>query len=269
MLLLPCPTPILRKGDNLAAAIAHAVALRTGDIIAVSSKAVATTEGAAIDLTALSPSPDAVRYARATGRSAPFLQAVLDETERLHGTVRGTCPGALLTEVRPAGFPGGTILAANAGLDQSNIEEGFAIGWPRDPVASALELRRRLESSPTAPLPSPGEGMGMGEKRHVAVIITDSACRPRRRGVTAFALACAGIDPLQNEQGRRDLFDRELRITTEAVADQLATAANFLMGNAGQSVPVAVIRDHGIPFTNFIGWVPGIEPEEDLFRGLI
>ena len=71
------------------------------------------------------------------------------------------------------------------------------------------------------------------------------------------------------QKGKQDLFGKELKITTEAIADQLATAANTLMGNASQSTPIVIIRDHGIPLSDFAGWVPGIEPSADLFRGIL
>ena len=71
------------------------------------------------------------------------------------------------------------------------------------------------------------------------------------------------------QKGKQDLFGKELKITTEAIADQLATVANTLMGNASQATPVVIIRDHGLPFSDLAGWVPGIEPSEDLFRGIL
>jgi F420-0:gamma-glutamyl ligase len=151
----------------------------------------------------------------------------------------------MLTELKPEGFPSGVLLAANAGLDESNVESGYCIGWPGDPLTSIKKLRKAL---------------------HAAVLITDSTCRPRRQGVTALALVVSGFHPLRSLIGTRDLFGRDLRMTQEAVADQLATAANMLMGNAGESVPAVIIRNHGIAFTDYEGWVPGIAPEADLFR---
>lgn len=248
MLLLPLHTRLLQKGDDLATILHKSADFATGDILVISSKAVATVEGAAIDLQKITPSKDAERWSTTCGRSRAFCQAVLEETVRLHGVVTGTCPGALLTELRPEGLREGTIFAANAGLDQSNVEDGFAIGWPRDPVASVRKLR---------------EEFAMG------IILSDSCCIPRRRGVIAHALALSGMDPLFSEIGNTDLFGKPLRITIEARADQLATAANILMGNAGQGVPAVIIRDHGLPLSNYEGWVPGIEPEEDLFQNII
>lgn len=247
MYILPIRTPILHAGDDVAAILSHSFSFRTGDILCVSSKAVATAEGVRIDLRSLTITPDARSSAASMGLSSAFVQAVIDEAARLRGRIVGHCPGALLTEVRPIGSDG-EMLVPNAGLDQSNVSEGSAIGWSHDPVASARALSRRLG---------------------VPVILTDSCCVMRRRGVTAFALCCCGIDPLRSEIGRDDLFGKPLRITVEAVADQLACAANAVMGNAAQCTPAAVIRGHGIPRSDFCDWVPCMGRKEDLFSCLL
>jgi coenzyme F420-0:L-glutamate ligase len=247
MEILPIKTPILHPGDDIVALLYKEV--RAGDIIVVSSKAVATVENAFVSLRDIPASAEAKELARVTGRSAEFCHAVLRETKRMQGKVVGSAPGAVLTEVRPEGLTSGSILIANAGLDESNAPRETAIGWPKDPVASLERLRSGHTDS--------------------ALIMTDSCVHPRRSGVTAFALAVTGLDPLQSMKGEKDLFGRALRITTEAIADQLATAANFVMGNAGQAIPAAIIRDHGVALSDWSGWVPGIEPEEDLFQGVL
>lgn len=252
--LIAIPTPLLHAGDDLAAILAEQAELRDGDILVVSSKAVATTEGAAIDLNAIEPGAEANDLSKRCGHSPAERQALLDETERMHGHVVGTCPQAVLTELKPAGLMQGSILAATAGLDHSNTPQGTLIGWPKDPVASVGRLRRELRKATGA---------------DVAVILSDSCCRPRRLGVTAIALTVSGIDPIADMRGERDLFGKPLQMTQEARADQLATSANILMGNAGQSTPAVIVRDHGIPFSSFEGWVEGIEPSEDLFHGVI
>ena len=254
MLVLPIHTPLLKKGDDIASMIGAHADMRSGDIVVVSSKAVATAEGTAIDLSALEVTDAAKEWSEKTGRSAEFCEAVLHETTRLNGIVRGSCPGALLTELRPRGLTSGVILAANAGLDESNVEEGHAIGWPIDPVKSAATLRKRLKEL---------------TDNDVAVLITDSCCMPRRWGVTAYALTVAGIEALKSEIGSSDLFGKKLRVTKEAIADQIAIIGNFLMGNASQSIPATIIRDHGVTLTDFEGWVPGIEPDEDLFASIL
>ncbi len=248
MLILPVRTGRLKHGNDLAAILQKNFSFSKGDIVVISSKAIATIEGAEIDLKKIQPSEDAKKIAPKCHQDSAFTQVVLDETNRMNGSVVSVSPYAILTSLIPKGLKKGRILCPNAGLDQSNIADGFAIGWPLDPVVSAQQLSKALG---------------------VPVIISDSCCHPSREGVTAFALVCAGIDPLKNEIGNTDLFGKPMRVTREAVADQMAVAANAVMGNAGQSTPAAVIRDHGYPLSDFAGWVDGIDPEEDMFRGTL
>ncbi|MBI1812710.1 coenzyme F420-0:L-glutamate ligase [Candidatus Peregrinibacteria bacterium] len=260
MELLPVHTPILRPHDDLASMIATMIEQRDGDIVVLSSKAVATVEGAMIDLSSLKPGQEAIAWSEKTGRSAEFCEAVLRETQRLHGEIVGHCSHVLLTELHPEGLSSGSILTANAGLDESNVAAGFAIGWPRDPVGSVGKMKRALMGHRTR-----NKEQGTRNNCRLAVILTDSCVRPRRLGVTAFALAVSGMDPLASQIGKLDLFGKPLHITIEAVADQLAVAANFLMGNAGQSIPAVIVRDHGLALSDSEGWVPGISREGDLF----
>jgi coenzyme F420-0:L-glutamate ligase / coenzyme F420-1:gamma-L-glutamate ligase len=250
MELIPIRTPVVHAGDDLSAILKSCVQIHDGDIVVLSSKVVATTEGAAIDLTQLNVSAEATEWCKKTGRSPAFMQAVLNETGRMHGSVLGHTKGVLLTELRPDSLSTGVLLVPNAGLDESNIGDGYAIGWPLDPVASLKRLQKGLN-------------------RNSGVIMSDSCVHLRRSGVVAFALAACGIDPLKSEIGKEDLFGRAMTITMEAVADQLATAANMMMGNRAQSTPAVIIREHGIPMSDFCGWVEGIEPEDDLFSSLL
>ncbi len=254
MEILPIKTPILKTGDDLASVIAASGVLQDGDVLVVSSKAVATCEGAAIDLSKIKPTAEAVEWSKKCGQTPEFRQAVLDETKRMHGWVGGSCPHAMFTYLKPDGFTTGALLSANAGLDLSNVVKGYAIGWPLDPVASTKKLAADVAKK---------------SGKRVAVIIGDSCCMPARLGVIAFALTACGIDPLVNHMGTSDLFGKTFRMTREAVADQLCIAANYVMGNTGQQTPAAVVRGHGLPATNFCGWVEGIEPEEDLFRDIL
>lgn len=247
-------TDILRTGDDLVAALLKNQSIDDGDIVVLSSKVIATVENAFIDLSTLQPSDEAIQWSMKTSLPPAFCEAILEESKRLNGHIVGHCPLALLTELRPSGLPTGTILTANAGLDQSNAPMGSVIGWPRDPVKSGTDIKEEFAKK---------------TGKNVAVLITDSSCTPRRLGVTAIALTAHGIDPFKEQKGNKDLFGRELLITTEAIADQLATAGNFLMGNAGQAIPAVIIRDHGLALSDFSGWVPGIEPEEDLFKGIL
>lgn len=257
MQLLPLHTGKLNYKANLVGALAHAGTFEDGDIVAISSKVIAYTEGAAIDLSTLEVSAEAERWAQKlnrTNKNPAFRQAVLNETARMNGRVLNGCPFAMLCELEPESLDQGVILAVNAGLDMSNIDEGYAIGWPTDPVHSAKQLRSELQEYT-------GKTLG--------IIITDSCCHPRRWGVGAMALTVAGMDPLVDEVGRKDLWGDTLTMTKEAVADQLATAANYLMGNADQAVPGVIIRNSNLPLSEYAGWVPGIQPDEDIFQGLV
>lgn len=250
MQILGVHTPLLHPHDDLARVICASVQLQPKDIVVVSSKVLATCEGAAIDLRTVAPSVTAIQWSKKCAKSPEFCEAVLAECARLNGKVIGSAKGALLTLLSPTGMKG-NLLVPNAGLDQSNVDKHFAIGWPVDPVASARTLKTKLASY------------------GVAVIVSDSCCSALRKGVTAFALACAGIDPIVSRIGIPDLFGTPLSITYEARADQLAVAANAVMGNAAESVPAAVIRDHRLPMSEYCGWVDGMHTDEDLFKDVL
>jgi coenzyme F420-0:L-glutamate ligase/coenzyme F420-1:gamma-L-glutamate ligase len=251
MEILPIITPLLQEGDRLADILRERGGIAEGDIVVISSKAIATIEGSAIKLSSLVTGKEAMNLHKKYDKTEEYYQAVINETKRMNGAFIQTVDGIVLTELRPDGMTHGSILVPNAGLDRSNIDDGYVIGWPKDCVASVKELYKDFD------IP------------RMAVIITDSGLCPRRRGVMAFALTVCGIDPLQSMVGTPDLFGQELGVTEEAVADQLATAANFLMGNGDQSTPAAIIRGHNLAFTDFSGWVPGIEREKDIYHGVI
>lgn len=246
MILLPVKTDLLRAGDNLAERISKVEKPEPDDILVVSSKAVAVWENAFVDLDTIEISTAAQEEAKKTGRSPGFCQAVLNETRRMNGRIAGHCPGAILCVVHPA--DGVSIVAVNAGMDESNVPEHTAVGWPHDPVASAQRLQKTLGC---------------------AVIIIDSCCIPIRSGISAYALACSGIDPIRDERGKPDLFGKLLRMTRDAIADELAAAASLLMGNAAQATPAVLVREHGFPSSDFAGWIPTIAPEADLFRDVL
>jgi coenzyme F420-0:L-glutamate ligase / coenzyme F420-1:gamma-L-glutamate ligase len=284
MMILPIHTKIFKEGDHFAGEILKNVTLENGDIVVISSKAIATVEGAGIDLSKIKPSEEAKKLSQSCNQDPRFTQAILDETKRMNGAIDRTCPYAMLTSLKPENMKVGRILCPNAGLDQSNIAEGFAIGWPRDPVASVRRLQKEMlgwkpkkPRSPKSPRNSSSSSVSSVSSDSStslsasltyckpAIILSDSCCRPGRLGVTAFALCCCGIDPMRSEVGTKDLFGKTMRVTQEAVADQLATAANAVMGNANQCCPAAIIRDFAFKPSDFCGWVDGIEPGEDLF----
>jgi coenzyme F420-0:L-glutamate ligase / coenzyme F420-1:gamma-L-glutamate ligase len=251
--ILPIYTRPLAPHDNLVEELLkNAPTLQPNDIIVVSSKVIALTEDVAISLDTLIPSTVAKTLSLPTVPPS-VAEAIIRETTRLNGRIIPGCPYAILTELRPAGLDG-SLLVPNAGLDQSNTLPGTVIGWPQDVVKSVKRLQRELFTR-----------TGL----HLGVLISDSCCHLGRLGVVAMGLACAGFDPIRSLGGQTDLQGRALRITNEAVADQLATAANMIMGNDAQSIPAAIIRNHGVALSKYLGWVPSMEPREDLFAGLL
>lgn len=214
--------PRVAPGDDLAALIGEALAranlrLASGDVLVVAQKIVSKAEDRYVDLNTVRVGERARALAVETGKDPRLVQLILDESVAV---VRQR-PGVLIVEHRNG------YVHANAGVDQSNIEQHpdrpRALLLPQDPDASAARLRRALG----------------GE---VNVIINDTAGRAWRNGVMGFALGTAGFEPVVDLIGRQDMFGNVLQITQVAVADELAAAASFVMGQAAEATPVVLIR---------------------------
>lgn len=221
MRLIPIKTPLIRANDDLVEVLANSirkrrVKLKNGDILVISSKVVALTQGRITRYDTLKPSKRARRLARRYSLEPEFVEIVLREADEVYGGVYR----AILTIKNK-------IFVANAGVDNSNAPEGYAILWPKDPKGAARNIREKLEEI-------------FGVK--IGVIISDSYCLPLRSGTIAIALATAGFHPIIDERGRRDLFGKEIKITRRAIADDLASAAHVMMGEANERVPAVLIR---------------------------
>ncbi len=207
--------PEIAEGDDLAPLIAGAVELEDGDVVVVAQKAVSKAEGRVRALDGIEPS----RYAREISgeRDPRQTEVILGETARI---VRLRPP--LLIAETSHGF-----VCASAGVDASNAPEaGTVVLLPEDPDGSAERIRTRLR-----------ELTG----RSVAVLVTDSFGRAWREGTTDVAIGAAGLQVLRNLHGERDPAGYELHATTIAVADEIAGAAELVMGKLSR-VPVAVVR---------------------------
>ncbi len=235
--------PELRAGDDLAALLGEAAercagGLRDGDVVCVAQKAVSKVEGRIVALSAVQPSERAREIAGDEG-DARMIELILGESARI---VRRR--GAFLVCETHHGF-----VCAAAGVDRSNTGEGdCAVLLPRDPDASARALRDAFAAT-----------------ARVGVIVTDSFGRPFRLGTTGVAIGCAGLAPLRVHTGEQDDAGRVLQGTEIHVADQVASAAELVMGPFG-GVPGAVVR--GLAFApSDAGAVAGLMPaERDLFR---
>jgi len=202
-------------GDDLAGLIAAATALEDGDVVVVAQKIVSKAEGRIVRLADIEPSPQARDLA---GDEDPRrLEAILGEAVRV---VR-TRPPLVIAETRH-GF-----VCASAGVDASNAPEPDSLVLlPVDPDESAERVRTKLRELSGS---------------EVAVIVADSFGRPWRQGTTDVAIGCAGMAPLVDLKGVRDANGYELHATVIAVADELAGAAQLVMGKT-DGVPAAVIR---------------------------
>jgi coenzyme F420-0:L-glutamate ligase/coenzyme F420-1:gamma-L-glutamate ligase len=209
--------PIIKPGDDIAALIESLFSIQDGDILCLASTVVAKSEGRLRTLESYRPSERAERIARQVGKDSRFVQAVLDES----ADVLLEKP-FLLTKTRFG------HIGVNAGIDQSNVGGGRILLLPEDPSRSAEKLRRSLN-------------------KNCAVIITDTCGRPFRCGVTGVAIGWAGISALQDWRGKRDMHGKVLEITLEAVVDEIASAANLLMGEAGDGTPAIVFRGLRFP----------------------
>ena len=209
--------PEIREGDDLAALVAGAVDLADGDVLVVAQKAVSKSEGRVVVLDDVEPSAQALEIAEGEERDARHIEVILGESARV---VRVRA-GFVIAETRH-GF-----VCGSAGVDASNAPEaGMLVLLPLDPDASAARLRERLREL---------AGVTVG------VIVSDSFGRAWRMGTTDIAIGVAGIAPLLDLTGQLDRAGYELQSTTIAVADEIASAAELVMGKT-DGVPAAVVR---------------------------
>lgn len=217
--------PIIREGDDLAsmiidAARAQGTELLDGDIVVLSHVIVSRAEGRTIDLKDVEPSPIAERFAEFTMKDPRLVEVVLGDSR----AVRRMAPGVLITETRQ-GF-----VCANAGVDKSNVPgEDVVALLPEDPDKSAEMFRRRvLELS----------------GRRIAVIVCDTHGRGHRDGEVNVTVGASGLSVIRDRRGEFDLFGYELKVKRTAVADELASAAELVIGQADEGIPVAIIRGY-------------------------
>ena len=207
--------PEIAEGDDLGALIAERIELVDADVVVVSQKVVSKAEGRVVRLDDVEPSAAAVELA--AGHDARHLEVILREAVRI---VRSR-PPLVIAETRH-GF-----VCASAGVDASNAPEpGTLVLLPVDPDASAAAIREKI-----------GERTG----RDVGVVVSDSFGRPFRTGIVDVAIGVAGITPLVDWRGQVDPAGHELSSTVIAVADEIASAAELVMGKLS-GVPAAVVR---------------------------
>jgi coenzyme F420-0:L-glutamate ligase / coenzyme F420-1:gamma-L-glutamate ligase len=213
----------IQPGIDLAAAIGSALEqqgtpLEDGDILVVTQKIVSKAEGRLIKLDDVQPSALAAEWAERWAKDARVVELVLRESRRIVRMERGV----IISETRHG------LVCANAGVDCSNVGDERATLLPVDPDASAEGLRAALSQASDA---------------RIGVIISDTFGRAWREGQTNIAIGVAGVEALRHFEGQLDPTGYELRVTMLATADELAGAAELVMGKV-DGVPVALVRGY-------------------------
>ena len=237
--------PEFKPRDDVAGAIAAAVRAQgmrvlEGDIFVVAQKIVSKSEGRIALLDEVMPSERARDWADAWGKDARVVELVLRESARIVRMERGV----IISETRH-GF-----VCANAGIDVSNADEGTAVLLPDDPDASARALQMRLSDAFAAT---------------IGVIVSDTFGRAWREGLVNVALGVAGLVPLLDYRGLTDANGKPLQATVIAIADELASAAELVMGKSDR-IPVAIIRGANVASRSGSGRDLIRPAEKDLFR---
>jgi coenzyme F420-0:L-glutamate ligase / coenzyme F420-1:gamma-L-glutamate ligase len=233
--------PEVRPGDDLAALVAEAADVRADDIVVVTHKIVSKAEGRLVDLRTVEPSALAKAFAARHGKDPRQIEVVLRESRRIVRMDRG-----LIISETHHGF-----VCANAGVDASNVPGDEVVCLlPVDPDASSARLRETLAQRAGSDL---------------AVIISDSFGRPWRDGITNVAIGVAGMRCLVDYRGETDPHGFPLEASVLAVADELAAAAELVMGKTA-GIPIAIVR--GYPYERAAGTGRALimPPERDLFR---
>lgn len=227
MQIFAIKSPLIKPKDDLATILLQAIRkaglkLENRDVVAVSSKAVASAEGRLFKLKDIKPSEKAKRLAREFLLTPEFSELVLREADKIYGGVEK----ALLT-LKNDGF------TVNAGVDHKNAPIGFAAIWPSNPNGSAEKIRKEIRRR---------------SGKNVGVLIVDSTVTPLRTGTVGFALGVAGFKPVKDCRGDEDLFKKRLLITRHAIADNLASAAHLMMGEGDEGLPFVLIRGAPVSF---------------------
>lgn len=208
--------PLINGGDDIASIICERTDIEDNDIIVIASTIVSKAEGRMFRLEDMTASEDAERIASKLGLDGRFVQAVLDRSHE----VLVEFP-ILLVETDNG------HVCIKAGIDDSNVEKGYLADLPTDPDRSARDI---------------GESIEEITGKNISLIVTDTNGRAFKIGQTGIAVGVYRIHPIRNWKGEKDLFGNTLEITEEAIADEIAGAANLLMGEGDGGYPVVIVR---------------------------
>jgi len=195
-----------------------------GDVLAISSKYVSNSQNRIIDIKNVKPSKQGVLLSEKFQMKPKIAEVIIRESDIIFGGISGF----VITS-------SDNIMAPNAGIDKSNVEEGKLILYPENSYQIAELIRRKIFLKYLV---------------HVGIIIVDSRLMPSRVGTTGITIACAGMEPVTDLRAEKDLDGNPLKVTFQATADNLASIANHKMGEGSESKPFAIIRDSEAKLTD-------------------
>ena len=230
----------IESGDNLVDLILESFEINDGDVLVFSQKIISKNEGRIRSLSSVNPSLLADGIASSYGKDPRLVELILSESKRIVRMENGV----IIVETKH-GF-----VCANAGIDESNVKDGYATLLPDDPDKSANLLK---------------DGIKQKTGKNVAIIISDTFGRPFRLGQTDVAIGIAGLEPILDYNGKPDTFGKIMQVTAIAVADEICSTSELVMGKV-QKCPIAVIRNY-----NFSSSTAKIQEmlrsdHDDLFR---
>jgi len=243
MVLEIIPIKIQREigiDTNFVDLILESSEINDGDILVFSQKIVSKNEGRMLSLSSVNPSLLANGIASSYGKDPRLIELILSESERIVRMENG-----IIIVKTKHGF-----VCANAGIDESNVQDGYATLLPKDPDQSAILLKERIEQK---------------TGKNISVIISDTFGRPFRLGQTDIAIGIAGLEPILDYNGKPDTFGKIMRVTAIAVADEICSASELVMGKV-EKCPIAIVRNYNYNFSNAKIQKLLRSEHEDLFR---
>ncbi|RMW39957.1 MAG: coenzyme F420-0:L-glutamate ligase [Nitrosopumilus sp.] len=230
----------IEPSDDISELIMSSSQIEDGDILVIAQKIISKQEGRLVDLSTVKPSLLSEGISSQYQKDPRITELILSESKRIIRMKNGI----LIVETNDG------IICANAGIDESNVEEGFATLLPLNSDHSAKNIREKIIKK---------------INKDVAVVISDTFGRPFRMGQTNCAIGIAGFSPIIDYEGTQDTFGKTLRVTAIAIADELSAASELVMGKTLKT-PVAIVRDYSFKKGDH-GTDELIRPEhEDLFR---
>ena len=198
--------------------------LQDGDVIVISTKYISNSQGRLIDVDKIKISDEGKQVSDKFQLKPEIAEVIVRESDKIFGGIGGF----VITSAD-------NIMAPNAGIDKSNAKKGRVILYPNNPYQIAEQIRRKIFLKMLI---------------HVGVILVDSRLMPARVGTSGVAVACAGIEPVLDMRAKKDLDGNPLKVTFQAVVDNLATIANHKMGEGAESKPFAIVRNSGAKLTD-------------------